>query len=194
MKKIGILVLAVAFGTMSFITPKETVEEVYKVDSKNSKITWKGYKPTGSHEGTIMLQSGEIEMHGDKLKGGTFVADMATIKDADGSEKLEGHLKSADFFEIEVFATAKFEITKVHYHDGGVDITGNLTMKDITKEITFGATVFADKEAVTLKSETIIINRADYNIKYKSQSFFDDLKDKFINDEFDLQVSIVATK
>jgi polyisoprenoid-binding protein YceI len=194
MKKIGILVLAVAFATMSFVAPKNNIEEVYKVDVNNSKITWKGYKPTGSHVGTIKLQSGEIEMLGDKLKGGTFIANMSTIKDDDGSEKLEAHLKSEDFFEVEVYKTAQFEITKVHYHDGGIHVTGNLTMKDITKEITFGATIFADKEAVTFKSETIKVNRAKYNIKYKSQSFFDDLKDKFIDDEFDLQVSIVAKK
>ena len=194
MKKIGILVLAVAFVTMSFVKPTPMVVDTYKVDAASSTLTWKGYKPTGSHTGTILLQSGTIEMQDNKIKSGSFVADMSSIKDADGSEKLEGHLKSADFFEIEVFPTSKFEVTKTHHMDGKTHVTGNLTIKDITKEITFEAVVVAKGKTVTLTSETFQVNRADYNIKYKSQSFFNDLKEKFINDEFDLQVTIVAKK
>jgi polyisoprenoid-binding protein YceI len=194
MKKIGILVLAMGFLTMSFVSPLNTDEEVYKVDVANSTIVWKGYKPTGSHAGTIMLQSGEIEMNGNNVIGGNFIANMSTIKDDDGSEKLEGHLKSPDFFEIDVYKTSQFEITKVNNKDGKTMVTGNLTIKDVTKEITFEATVNAENDSVTFKSEKIKVNRAEYNIKYKSKSFFDDLKDKFIDDEFDLQVSIVAKK
>ena len=194
MKKTGILVLAIAFVAMSFVKPTPMVVETYKVDSASSTLTWKGYKPTGSHTGTILLQSGTIEMHDNKIKSGSFVADMSSIKDADGSEKLEGHLKSVDFFEIEVFPTSKFEVTKTHHMDGKTHVTGNLTIKDITKEITFEAVVVAKGKTVTLTSETFQVNRADYNIKYKSQSFFNDLKEKFINDEFDLQVTIVAKK
>jgi len=194
MKKIGILVLAVAFVTMSFVKPTPMVVDTYKVDAASSTLTWKGYKPTGSHTGTILLQSGTIEMQDNKIKSGSFVADMSSIKDADGSEKLEGHLKSADFFEIEVFPTSKFEVTKMHHMDGKTHVTGNLTIKDVTKEITFEAAVVVKGNTVTLTSGTFQVNRADYNIKYKSQSFFNDLKEKFINDEFDLQVTIVAKK
>lgn len=194
MKKIGILVLTVAFGTMSFVTPNVVVEEIYKVNTSKSKVVWKGFKPTGSHNGTIQLESGMIEMHENKLKGGAFIANMQTIKDADGSERLEGHLKSADFFEVDVYKTAEFEITKVKHNEGKTLVTGDLTIKDITKEITFEATTVVANNMVTFTSETIKVNRADYNIKYKSKSFFDDLKDKFIDDVFDLQVTIVAEK
>lgn len=194
MKKIGLLVLAVAFVAMSFVAPETNVEETYNVDASSSSIAWKGYKPTGSHNGTMMLQSGSIEMNGKRLKGGSFVADMTSIKDADGSERLEGHLKSADFFEVEVFATSQFEIKKVHHTDGKTVVTGILTIKNIAKEITFNADVTTDGETVTIKSETFHVNRAEFNIKYKSQSFFNDLKEKFINDEFDLQVTIVGKK
>lgn len=190
MKKIGILILAIAFVGMSFTF----VEENYTVDPASSAVSWKGYKPTGDHSGSIMLQSGSIEMNGDKIKSGTFVVDMSSIKDVDGSGRLEGHLKSADFFEVEVFGTSKFEITKTDVKEGKTHITGNLTIKDITKEITFEASVAVNGDTVTLTSETFHINRAEYNIKYKSQSFFNDLKEKFINDEFDLQVKIVAKK
>lgn len=190
MKKIGILVAVIAFVGMSFTL----VAETYTVDPASSALSWKGYKPTGDHSGSIVLQSGSIEMHGDKVKAGTFVADMSSIKDVDGSARLEGHLKSADFFEVEVYATSKFVITKSHNKDGKTHITGNLTIKDVTKEITFPATVSVNGDTVTLTSETFQVNRADYKITYKSQSFFNDLKDKFINDEFDLQVKIVAKK
>ena len=194
MKKIGIILVAIAFVTMSFVKPNPIVEETYKVDSASSTLTWKGYKPTGSHTGTVLLQSGTIVMNGNKLKSGSFVADMSSIKDADGSAKLEGHLKSADFFEVEVFPTSKFVVTKIHHMDGKAHITGNLTIKNITKEITFEADIAVKGNTVTLTSKTFQIDRAHYNIKYKSQSFFNDLADKFINDEFDLQVTIVANK
>jgi len=194
MKKIGVLVLAVAFITMSFVKPTPMVKEVYNVDSASSILTWTGFKPTGSHTGTVMLQSGTIGMNGNKIKSGSFVADMSTIKESEGSARLEGHLKSADFFEIEVFPISKFEVTKTHHMDGKTHVTGNLTIKNITKEITFEANVEVEGNTVTLTSKTFQVNRAEYNIKYKSQSFFNDLKEKFINDEFDLQVTIVANK
>ena len=194
MKKIGILGLTIAFITMSFVAPTAPVKEVFTVDTANSTLTWKGYKPTGSHNGNIMLQSGSIVIKDDKIAAGSFVVDMSTIKDVDGSARLEGHLKSADFFEIEVYTTSKFEIVKTHHKEGKSHITGNLTIKDVTKEITFEATTVVDGDTVILTSELLKVNRAEFNIKYKSKSFFNDLKEKFIEDEFDLQVTIVAKK
>ncbi len=194
MKKVGILVLAIAFVTMSFINPTVLVENTIKVDVAKSTINWKGYKPTGSHNGIISLTSGELIMEEGVIKGGSFMVNMSTIKDADGSEKLEGHLKSADFFEIEVYPTSTFEIKNSSIEDGKTILTGDITIKGITKQLTFSAVVTETEGTVTLTSETIQINRTDFNVKYKSKSFFNDLKEKFINDEFDLQVTIVATK
>lgn len=189
MKKLGTLVLAIAFVTMSFVNPVNPLS----VDVAKSSITWKGYKPTGSHNGTVKLQSGLIEMDGENLKGGSFIVDMTSIKDADGSGRLEGHLKSKDFFEIEVFTTSKFEITSVkNEEDGNAIIVGDLTIKGVKKEISFSAEVIKSENFVTVKSDVIKINRAEFNIKYKSKSFFNDLKEKFINDEFDLQVTLVS--
>jgi len=186
--------MAIGFVTMSFVMPTSIVEDTYTVDVSNSTLTWKGYKPTGSHNGTIMLESGNITMSGDKITSGSFVADMASIKDVDGSARLEGHLKSADFFEIEVYKTAQFEIIKTTLNEGKTNITGNLTIKGISKEITFEATTVIEENTLTLTSEMLKINRAEFNIKYKSKSFFNDLKEKFIEDEFELQVTIVAKK
>ncbi|PCH49400.1 MAG: hypothetical protein COC22_06625 [Flavobacteriaceae bacterium] len=194
MKKAGILVLAIAFITMSFVNPIKSVEKTLDVDVTNSTITWKGYKPTGSHTGTIMLQSGNLQMDGANLVGGNFTVNMNSIKELKGSARLERHLKSADFFDVEAFPTSTFEITNSIIKDGKTMVTGDLTIKGITKQVTFLAVVTEIENAVTLTSETFQINRTDFNIKYKSKSFFNNLKDKFIKDKFDLQVTIVATK
>ena len=108
MKKLGTL-LVVAFIAVSLSTI--SAQEKYEANTENSTITWKGYKPTGSHEGTITLQSGAILIQDGKIKGGSFSVDMTSIKDTDGSARLEGHLKSADFFEVEAFPTANFKIS-----------------------------------------------------------------------------------
>ncbi|UMB60131.1 YceI family protein [Lutibacter sp. A80] len=192
MKKIRILV-SIAFIVMSFTAV--SAQEKYEVAAESSTITWKGYKPTGSHNGTIALESGFLSMQGKYIAGGTLTANMTSIKDADGSAKLEGHLKSKDFFEVETFPTAKFAISEVEMDENGAAIIkGNITIKGITKEISFSGEVSKTANSVTLKSAVFSINRADFNVKFKSKSFFNDLKDKFINDEFDLQVTIVANK
>jgi len=191
MKKIGILVTAIVFLTMSFVSP---VKKKLKVDVQNSTIVWKGYKPTGSHTGTINLASGSLVLEGATLIGGSFIVDMATIEDSEDNKRLEGHLRSADFFEIEKYAFSKFEITNSNTNDGKSFITGNMTIKDVTKEISFEGTISESDSTITLISETFQINRADFNVKFKSKTFFNDLKEKYINDEFDMQVTIVAQK
>jgi polyisoprenoid-binding protein YceI len=194
MRKIGILIFTVAFVSMSFVSLTSEVESKLKVDVVNSSIKWKGYKPTGSHNGTIALLNGELKMKGNKLKGGFFTVDMPSLKDVDNSKKLVKHLKSKDFFEIEVFPTSTFEITSSENRDGKTYIFGKMTIKDVTKEMTIPAVVSENNGVITLTTETFKINRAEFNVKYKSKSFFNNLKEKFINDKFDLQVTIVANK
>lgn len=194
MKKSKLILFAMAFATFSFVGQSAFAQNNFKVTIENSKLNWKGYKPTGSHTGTITLASGNITIKNNKLTGGSFVTDMSTIKEAEGSAKLEGHLKSADFFDITAFPTSKFEITKSEIKGTKIQVTGNMTIKGITKQITFPATLAVNKDNVTLTSDTFQINRADFNVKFKSKSFFNDLKDKFINDDFDFQVAIVAKK
>ncbi|MBL4939657.1 MAG: YceI family protein [Lutibacter sp.] len=194
MKKIGILIFAVAFVSMSFVSLTVEVENTLKIDVTNSSIKWKGYKPTGSHNGTIALLNGELKMKGNKLEGGFFTVDMSSLKDADNRKKLEKHLKSKDFFEVEVFPIATFEITGSENSGGKTYISGKMTIKDVTKEMTIPAIITENNGAITLTTETFKINRAEFNIKYKSKSFFNNLKEKFINDQFDLQVTIVANK
>ena len=193
MKKTVLFIMAIAFVGMSF-TKTNPIADVYKVDAESSTLTWKGYKPTGSHIGTITLISGELEMKGKKIKGGNFVADVTTIKDSEGNKRLEGHLKSKDFFEVETFPIASFEITGTNTNDGQLYVNGNMTIKGITKSMSFPVEISKSGNELTLKSESFKINRADFNVQYKSKTFFNNLKEKFINDEFDFQVTIVANK
>lgn len=174
------------------------VSELNNVDTTNSVLNWKGAKPTGTHNGTVSLKSGGLLVEEGVLKGGEFVVDMTTIsnldmKGQDGAPKIEGHLKSADFFDVEKYPTSTFTITNVTSADGKLSVTGNLQIKDVTKSITIPAMMSTEGGVTTFKSETFNVNRADFNVKYGSKSFFDDLKDKFIEDMMEMSF-VVKTK
>ena len=192
MKIIRLIVFTITAFT--FMSQALYSQENFTVNVENSNLNWKGYKPTGTHNGTIKLLSGNVAMENNKIIGGNFVADMSTIKEVDGNAKLEGHLKSEDFFEIAVYPLSNFEITEIENKGEKIQVTGNMTIKGITKQITFPAALLVNEDVITLTSDTFQINRADFNVKFKSKSFFNDLKDKFVNDEFDFQVTIVAKK
>lgn len=160
------------------------------VKAGESKVTWKGYKVTGSHEGTVNLKSGELEFKDDKLVGGSFVVDMTSIgaTDLEGEYKgkLDGHLKSEDFFGVDKYPTAKLQITKaVAKGKNSYTVTANLTIKKATHTVTFDMSVYGSKATATLK-----VDRTKYDIRYGSGSFFDNLGDKTIYDEFDLVVDL----
>lgn len=198
MKKSAIILsfLAVAaLMNMSFTNPVEG--EKMLLDINKSEIKWKGYKVTGKHFGSVSLKSGDLEMKDGMLTGGSFEIDMASIKveDIQGeyAGKLEGHLKSADFFGVENHPTAKFVIKQVVSRGtpGDYKIVGDLTIKEITKEIKFLANV-TEEDGAQVATASITVDRSDFNVKYGSGSFFDNLGDKTIYDEFDLEVKLVA--
>ena len=200
MKKL--LVLAIAFSTvlMSCKDEKktETNKEVkYKtvklatglnnVDVTMSVLNWKGSKPTGDHNGTVALKSGGLLVENGKVTAGEFIIDMNSIVNLDmkgkkGATNIEKHLKSADFFEVAAYPTAKFVITSVTENAGKLSVTGNLNIKDVTKSITVLATLSEVDGNYIFKSDAFNIDRAEFNVKYKSKKFFDNLKDKFVND------------
>ncbi len=188
-KTIVSIALAAIFGfTATASTPIEKEKKEVKVSE--STVTWKGYKVTGSHEGTIDLKSGYLEMDGDKLIGGQFVVDMTSISnsdlDGDSKGKLEGHLKSDDFFGVANHPTAKLVFTSVEpMNKNSYTVTGNLTIKETTKPITLVVSVYENKATATMK-----VDRAEYDVRYGSGSFFDNLGDKTIYDEFDLVVDL----
>jgi len=197
MKKIFLTLIVASVLLFSFTT---IVKTTYKADIKNSKINWKGFKPTGSHFGSINISNGSFIINDDKIVGGEFTIDMNSIVDLDMeadnkyNAKLVGHLKSADFFDVEKFPNGKFQITKTESKDGKTLIYGDLTLKDKTNPVSFLAEVKINENGLTLNSETFKIDRSKFNIQYGSKSFFDDLKDKFINDEMEISIEIVANK
>lgn len=178
-----LLVLAFSFASFTTLLTKE-------VNVTESSIQWKGYKVTGSHEGTIALQQGTLMFEGDKLVGGNFTIDMSSIivtdlKAGNGKENLEGHLRSDDFFGVEEFPKAMFKMTSVSGTDGKYQVKGNMTIKGETNPVAFDMYVTGNSATASFK-----IDRTKYGIKYKSGSFFDNLKDKAIYDEFDLNVML----
>lgn len=185
-KSLTTLVL-VAFMTFSFTTLESDKKEI---KTENSKVVWKGYKVTGSHVGTITIKSGHLNFNGDKLIGGSFEIDMTsiTVTDLEGEYKgqLEGHLKSDDFFGVEKYSTASLSFTKVKSTGkNSYKVTGDITIKGKTESITFDISVYGNKANASLK-----IDRTKFDVRYGSTSFFDNLKDKTIYDEFDLAVDL----
>lgn len=176
--------IILALSLISFTAISEKI-----VNIKESSVTWKGYKVTGEHEGSISIKSGSLIFDGSELKGGNFVMDMTSINttdlQGDYKNKLDGHLKSADFFGVDKHPTASLEITKVDGNNGKYNVKADLTIKNITQPIEFTMYTKANTASAFVK-----IDRTKFDIKYGSSSFFDDLKDKAIYDEFDLNVNL----
>jgi polyisoprenoid-binding protein YceI len=147
MKKImcSLTIIATSIALFSF-TPKQNKADAvtFTVNAKNSKVDFTGSKKSDYHTGYFPIKSGSVQVDGGKLVGGSFVIDVAGLKVTDdrGGEKLQGHLSSADFFDIAKFGDAAFKITSVKYISGDkASITGSLTLKGITAPITFTASI-----------------------------------------------------
>ncbi|KHJ38702.1 hypothetical protein PBAC_10400 [Pedobacter glucosidilyticus] len=169
--------------------------ETLNVDPASSSIAWTGNKVTGSHTGTINIQSGNVVLDEGKLVGGEFVIDMTTLTnkdleaDVENKSKLEGHLKADDFFAVEKYPTSKFVITKVTYkEDVKAEIAGNLTLRDVTKNVSFIADVPAASAEGFHAMADFNINRKDWGVMYEG------MKDDLIADEINLKVHLMAKK
>jgi len=177
----------------------EKVAIVNNVDLTTSMMTWKGTKPTGEHNGTVALKSGGLVVENGVLKEGEFVIDMSTIKNLDmagsaGAGKIEAHLKNADFFDIAVYPTSTFVITSVLEVEANLAVTGNLTIKDVTKSITIPAKISSEDGVTTFTSALFNIDRADFNVKYGSKRWIEGLKDKFIDDLVEMSFVVKTIK
>ncbi len=168
------------------------------LNTETSTVTWVGTKPTGKHNGTFKISEGSILVKDNAVTGGSFVIDMASLvvldipAEDESNAKLAGHLKSGDFFEVEKFGTAKFEIVKVEPYTAAADteekdpeyslanpthtVTGNLELKGVTKSVTFPAVVSVQDGKVQAEAK-FNINRKDWNISYGAD---ESLGDKFI--------------
>jgi len=180
----GLVASVIVLSSLSFATMNK------EVIVKNSSVTWTGKKVTGSHTGTIQLKSGYFKVEDEKLIGGEFVIDMTTINNNDltGEDKgkLEGHLKSEDFFGIEKYPTAKLIFTSVAKKgDETYGVVANLTIKNETHPVTFDLDWKENSASAKLS-----IDRTKFDVRYGSGSFFDALGDKTIYDNFDLEVNL----
>ena len=195
---------------------ENTTDQKWKLDTAASKIEWVGTKVTGYHTGQVPLKSGEIFVKDGEVTGGKFVMDLANMQvvgpksvDAASSKKLLGHLKSADFFDVEKNPEGSFELTGVRPYQGTaikdsadprqeqIDkyrvtdpthiVSGNLTLKGVTKNVEFPAriTISGDNAEAIAKFN---INRKDWGIVYPGKP------DDLIRDAIHLGISIKAEK
>ncbi len=164
----------------------------FEIAVAQSNIDWTGRKVTGSHYGTIGLKQGALTVDDGKLTGGNFVVDTTSIKILDVTDpatnaQFAGHLASDDFFSIDRYPEAKFEITSVNNNH----IDGNLTIKGITRPVSFDASININGDALAASGK-IVIDRTKYGIKFRSGNFFKNLGDTLIYNDFDLNVNITA--
>jgi polyisoprenoid-binding protein YceI len=178
------IALLVAFSATVATAQNKTI------NTEKSTINWLGKKVTGEHSGTVNFKEGVIVFKKGKVAGGSFTVDMssltATDLQGDWKEKLNGHLKSEDFFGTEKYPTATLNFTKITAKANGLyTVTADLTIKGITNPVSFDLSSKGNTAKAALK-----INRTKYGIKYGSGSFFDNLGDKTINDDFELTVNL----
>ncbi len=187
-------------ATASFATDKnKKAGTTQKVDTQKSTLGWTGRKVTGEHNGKIQIKDGSLVVNNNTITGGEFIIDMGSItvediKDPSSNAKLVNHLKSDDFFSSDKHPTALFKITSVSpVKNGQATITGDLTIKGITHSISFPATIKANKDQ-TLAQASFDVDRSKWDIRFGSNSFFDNLGNKAIYDNFTLDLNLVAVK
>ena len=174
----------------------------YAIDIDASTFYWEAYKPIGGHMGGISLESGEFVVQNGQPRSGSFTIDMTSITNTDiENDSLNtsfiNHLKSDDFFGTADYPTARFDITKVMPYEGEDDydfeIEGDLSIKNITDSVTMYARVENAGEKLTgyIKAE---VDRTKYDITIRSGSFFEELGDKLIKDEFTLEMELMANR
>ena len=197
MKKILFLFTLSVFTLFAIATKPHT--DHVRVDAEKSTVKWKGSKITEGHDGFIQIQKGVLMINHGTLVGGQISIDMNTITNSDiESEKykakLEGHLKSDDFFDVEKHPLSTISITKATKTEGNnYSIVADLTIKGITHSITFDAEVNIQKIAFFAKA-TIKIDRTKWDIKFHSGNFFEDLGDKLILDEIEFDISLLSAR
>lgn len=171
--------------------------ENHTIDTSKSKIEWMGSKVVGgSHEGTLEVKSGTVSYEKNQPKSAVITVDMTSIKntdltDAEWNKKLVDHLKSDDFFSIEKFKEAKIEIKEFKAaKNNQFDLKGNLTIKGITKPVTLKATVSGKEKSLNTIVADLEFDRTDFNVRYGSGKFFENLGDKMISDKVKVKVEL----
>ena len=191
MKKL-ILSSALILGNLTF----SCAQSILNIDLEKSSIEWVGEKVTGAHTGNILLKKAHFVMGKEHIEGGEFTIDMNSITctDIENPEyagKLVGHLKDEDFFGVDKHPTSNFSFTKVIFDGTSYLITGTMTIKEMSQEITFPAQFHTEKDKLTADA-VVKIDRTKHDIKYGSGQFFDGLGDRMILDDFTLTIHLVS--
>lgn len=175
---------------------EKTSGPAYNYSKAKSTLYWEGNKPGGKHHGTIEVIGGSAITDGNRISGGSFEIDMSSIRNDDVKNegmrnRLLGHLKSEDFFFVEKYPMATFEITRVEASGGSTHlITGDLTIRGNTNEISFPAEIKMDDEMIHAQSGEIVLDRTRWDVNHMSKSIFAEMKDNFINDEMIVKLDV----
>lgn len=190
-------------NTQKSIINSDTVSVgTYQIDTSQSILYWLGSKSTGSsHNGSVKIQSGNLNFNEKNLVSGKVIIDMKSIgviDISDPAEKkdLEDHLMNYDFFDVNTFPNAQFEISNVmmaNHPDSLSTIDGSLSIKNITQALTVRAKIAVSGNMVMISVPEFIIDRTQFGIMYKSQKILNQIKDKFIRDEISLSMKIIAS-
>lgn len=186
MKSVKLLTLVFVLAAFSAFAQKSEI----KVN--DSQVKWTGSKIGGSHHGEIKIKNGYFDLKDGKIVGGKVVMDMNSLtntdlEDAEYNQKLVGHLKSDDFFGVEKYPTSTFVVTDATpFSNGKSTVTGELNIKGKTEKMTFD--VFKKGNAYTTQLK---VDRSKFDVRYGSDSFFDNLGDKAIDDIFVLDMELV---
>lgn len=172
----------------------------YKVDGTASSITWHATKVTGEHMGTVNVANGYISVTDGAMVAANIIADMGSIActDLEGewADKLVGHLNSDDFFNVSEHKTSSFTLRNIEAlnqpKEGATHtVTGDFTIRGITKSVTFEAQINDEGNSISITGSAVL-NRAEFDVKYSSGSFFDNLGDNLIHDNFTVGFNLVA--
>ena len=171
-----------------------------QMDLTKSSIKWIGKEiTTKEHFGALKFSKAQLEFNGDVLTGGEFMVDMTTLDVQDlsggGKQRLEGHLRSDDFFSVNKHQTSYLkinevlppELSRIEADNNSFEVSGELTIKGITHPIVFTIKPVSDQSYVA----DLTFDRSDYNVRFRSGSFFENLGDKLILDDIKLEVTLV---
>jgi polyisoprenoid-binding protein YceI len=192
------------------VTPTEVTAVSYEVVTEGDEVNWEGYETFSgdNHYGTVQVTEGAFEVEEGTIVGGNFTIDMNSINSMDLAEKpemkgkLEGHLKSPDFFAVDSFPNAMFEVTAVKVAENDTTgathhIDGNLTLRGITKNITIPAMVNMENGMIGFATPEFVIDRSQWNVRFRSTSFAEFAnvaKDKAIDNNIKLKIDLKAKK
>jgi len=170
-----------------------TADNIYSIETTQSQITWTGREvSTSSHYGTLDFVSGNFEISNGAIVNGEFIVDMTSINNqdmqGDSKARLEGHLKSDDFFSVESHPTAAISINSSELiSDGKWNVSADLSIKGFTHPVNFEMISSEDGWSANL-----VFDRSKYDVRFRSGSFFENLGDKLIYDDIELSINLTT--